>query len=569
MNIPEMNGGDLVAAFLEECGAVTAFGVSSIHNMPMLDAIGRRNRIRFVPSRGEAGAVNMADALSRVAGTLGIAFTSTGPGAANAAGSLLEAWCAGSPVLHLTGQVDVAYLDRRRAFNHEPKDQLKMLESVCKGAFRVWSVEVLPGVLKKAVETALTPPMGPVSVEIPIDVQKARVTFPVELTPLRVRPPRAEDGDLAEIAELASRARRPLIWVGGGGRQATHATHHLAEMGFGIVTSVNGRGVVPEDHPACLGAYNGGPVIEAFYKTCDFMLVVGSRLRGNETRNYAMPLPQLLVHIDADPAAWGRAYPVTKFVCGEAVDALSRLVPLLNGKVAIEPGFADDLRSAKAAAEKALRAEIGPYATIAESLRAEMPRDAVWVRDVTIANSTWGNRYVPLYGSRDSVHALSGGIGQGMPMGIGAFFAVQGTRKVVVLCGDGGLFLNVGELATAVQENAEIVVIVMNDGGYGVIKNIQDHGYGGRHYFADLKAPDLGEFAKVMGIHFARVRHADEFADAMRCALAQRGPSMIEVDMKSVGPYPVPFGGPPTPQSRAVGFGTETNIEHRSSRQST
>jgi acetolactate synthase-1/2/3 large subunit len=290
-------------------------------------------------------------------------------------------------------------------------------------------------------------------------------------------------------------------------------------------------------------------LIEAFYQTCDFMLIVGSRLRGNETHNYSMPLPRVLAQIDADSAAWGRAYPVAKFVGGEAVDALSRLVSLLDGRIAVEPGFSDELRSTKAAAVNAMRAEIGPYAIIADSLRQEMPRDAVWVRDVTIANTTWGNRYLPLYGSRDSVHAISAGIGQGMPMGIGAYFAVQGSRKVVVLCGDGGLFLNVGELATAVQENVDIVLIVMNDGGYGVIKNIQNHSYGGRHYFADLKSPDLGEFARVMGMHFGRVRHAAEFAGAMRLALAQRSPSMIEVDMKSVGPYPVPFGGPPT-QSR-------------------
>jgi acetolactate synthase-1/2/3 large subunit len=567
MDKHEMRGGDVVAAFLEECGAATAFGVSSIHNMPMLDAIGRRGRIRFVPSRGEAGAVNMADALSRVAGTLGVAFTSTGPGAANAAGALLEAWSAGSPVLHLTGQVDVAYLDRHRAFNHEAKDQLKMLDSVSKAAFRVWSVETLLGVLKKAVQIALTPPMGPVSVEIPIDVQRARATCPVELKPLRVFSPLAENGELAEIAEVASQARRPLIWIGGGARQASQATLRLAEMGFGVVTSVNGRGVIPEDHPACLGAFNGGPVIETFYQTCDFMLVVGSRLRGNETHNYSVRLPRLLAQIDADPAAWGRAYPVTKFVCGEAVDALSRLVPLLDGRIAVEPGFSGELRCTKAAAVKAMRAEIGPYATIADSLRAEMPRDAVWVRDVTIANTTWGNRYFPLYGPRDSVHALSGGIGQGMPMGIGAFFAVQEPRKVVVLCGDGGLFLNVGELATAVQENAGIVLIVMNDGGYGVIKNIQDHSYGSRHYFADLKSPDLAEFAKVMGVHFGRVRHVDEFASAMRRALAEQGPSMIEVDMNSVGPYPVAFGGPPTSQKRVVELPTEMNIDHRSPRQ--
>src|SRR4029079_18274400 len=119
----------------QACGIETAFGVSSIHNMPMLDAIGRAGQIKFIPARGEAGAVNMADAFARIRG-LGVAFTSTGPGAANAAGALLEAWSAGSPLLHLSGQIDTAFLDRHRAFNHEAKDQLAMLESVSKAAFR-------------------------------------------------------------------------------------------------------------------------------------------------------------------------------------------------------------------------------------------------------------------------------------------------------------------------------------------------------------------------------------------------------------------------------------------------
>jgi acetolactate synthase-1/2/3 large subunit len=219
---------------------------------------------------------------------------------------------------------------------------------------------------------------------------------------------------------------------------------------------------------------------------------------------------------------------------------------LLGDRMKVDPYFGADLAHAKAAAVQQLRSEIGPYAAIAEALRSAMPDDAVWVRDVTIANSTWGNRYFPLYGARDSAHALAGGIGQGMPMGIGAYFATRGDRKVVVLCGDGGLFLNVGELGTAVQERADIVLVVMNDKGYGVVRNIQDHSYGGRHYYTDLQTPDLCEFARVMGLHFERVEKVEAFGGAMRSALASGRPSLVEVDMERIGPYPVPFGGPPS-----------------------
>ena len=133
--------GEVVATFLEACGVQTAFGVISIHNLPMLDAIGRRGNIRFVPSRGEAGALNMADAYARTRGELGVAFTSTGTGAGNAAGALVEAETAGTPLLHLTGQIDLPYLDRGRGYIHEAKAQLGMLRSISKAVYRVWSPE--------------------------------------------------------------------------------------------------------------------------------------------------------------------------------------------------------------------------------------------------------------------------------------------------------------------------------------------------------------------------------------------------------------------------------------------
>src|ERR1700691_1832861 len=146
--------GDVVAAFLEAAGVRAAFGVISIHNMPMLDAIMRRGVIRCVPARGEAGATNMADAYARVTGGLGVCFTSTGTAAGNACGAMVEALTAGTPMLHITGQIDVPFLDRERSYIHEAKDQLAMLRATGKRAYRVWSPETLLGTLREAVATA-------------------------------------------------------------------------------------------------------------------------------------------------------------------------------------------------------------------------------------------------------------------------------------------------------------------------------------------------------------------------------------------------------------------------------
>ena len=128
-----------------------------------------------------------------------------------------------------------------------------------------------------------------------------------------------------------------------------------------------------------------------------------------------------------------------------------------------------------------------------------MPKDAIWVRDVTQSNTTWGNRIFPVYSPHQSVFPVGAGIGQGLSLGLGAAAAANG-RKTVVMTGDGGFFLNVGELWTAVQEKLDLSMIVMNDRGYGVIKRIQDATAQGRRFFADLQGPDLGQLAALAGI---------------------------------------------------------------------
>ncbi len=148
--------GDLVAEFLTQCGVTTAFGIASVHNIPMLDAIGRRNAIRFVMARGELGGAHMADGYARVSGGLGVIFSSTGPGAANAIGGLIEARFSGTPVLHITGQTATKFVDRELGTVHDAPDQLGMLRSVSKSAYRVRSAQQAIGVLTRAAVDALT-----------------------------------------------------------------------------------------------------------------------------------------------------------------------------------------------------------------------------------------------------------------------------------------------------------------------------------------------------------------------------------------------------------------------------
>ena len=534
--------GDLVAEFLAACGVTTAFGIASVHNIPMLDAIGRRNSIRFMMARGELGGAHMADGYARVTDGLGVIFTSTGPGAANAVGGLIEARFAGSPVLHITGLTSTRHVDREMGTVHDPIDQLGMMRSVSKGAYRIRSADQALGVLTRAATEALTPPKGPVSVEVPIDLQRVKIPRPAMLDNfvLPVPPPRVPTA--TELDELAARvlaAKRPLLWLGNGAKEAGEPAARLLELGFGMVSSFNGRGTVPEDHPRNLGALigNGMRSITDLYQTIDLCLVVGCRLRGHETNDFNLKLPSNIVQIDTDPAANGRTYPASYFVAGDARATLEGLLERIEGKLGIAAGFTDEFAALKRTAQAEFLDTLGVYASFPAQLRNVMPRDALWVRDVTQNNTTWGNRIFPLNDPRQNVYPVGAGIGQGLSLGIGAA-AGAGDRRTVVMTGDGGFFLNVGELWTAVQEKLDLTVVVMNDRGYGVIKRIQDATQGGRRFFADLQGPDLEKLAALSDIPFFRCTSADTFGATVEKALGVRGVTLVEVDMTQVGEFP-------------------------------
>jgi acetolactate synthase-1/2/3 large subunit len=543
--------GDLVAEFLSACGVTTVFGIASVHNIPMLDAIGRRNTIRFMMARGELGGAHMADGYARVSRGLGVIFSSTGPGAANAVGGLFEARFAGSPVLHITGQTSTKYADRALGTVHDPYDQLGMMGSVCKGAYRIRSAQNALGVLTQAAVEALTAPMGPVSVEVPIDLQRVKIERPSLLDNFVLPLPAPRVPTDAELDELAARvvaARRPLLWLGNGAKQAGSAAAKLLDMGFGMVTSFNGRATVSEDHPRNLGGLTGSgmPIVADFYKSVDLCLIVGCRVRGHETNDFHVQLPANIVQIDADPRANGRTYASQYFVCGDAKATLEGLVHRIEGRLQVAPGYIEEFSELKRNAQAVFIDTLGAYGTFSGQLRKIMPRDAIWARDVTQNNTTWGNRVFPLNAPEQNVYPVGAGIGQGLCLGIGAA-AAAGDRKTVVMTGDGGFFLNVGELWTAVQENLDMVVIVMNDRGYGVIKRIQDATAQGRRFYADLEGPDLEKLAGISDIPYFRVSHADTFGDTVAKAMAIKGLTMVEVDMTAVGEFPAyyPFNQKP------------------------
>ncbi|AGP45903.1 Acetolactate synthase isozyme 1 large subunit [Serratia plymuthica] len=534
--------GEAIARTLEQYGVSAMYGIISIHNLPIADAVGQRGKIRFVPARGEAGAVTMADAHGRFSG-LGVALTSTGAGAGNAVGAMIEALNANTPLLHITGQVEKAWLDADAGFIHETRDQLGFLRACSKRAYRVNSPEQAVAVIQRAILDAQTLPCGPVAVEIPIDIQSSLVSRSVLSRPLAPAPlPPADDEAVERLYQRVKSAKRPLLWLGGGALACGDAVRKLADAGVAVISSTHGRGILPDSHPRSLRAFHNSPSIEAILTQCDLTLVAGSRLRSNETRTWTLPLPRPLVQIDIDPAAGNRNYLADEQINGDCAALLNALAARLSPCEKVNADWDAEIASAVRQAESALREQSGEYAKLNDAIAAALPQDGLLVRDITVSGSVWGSRLFRAISPLCNIHSLAGAIGMGLPMAIGTAIA-NPQRKVVGLVGDGGLALGLGELATMAQEQANITLLIMNDGGYGVMRGIQDKYFAGRQYYNELHTPAFTLVAEAMGLKAWKVDSAAQFKGVLAEAINYPGPSVVEVDMNSIGP--LTFAGPP------------------------
>ncbi|WP_127957050.1 thiamine pyrophosphate-binding protein [Serratia microhaemolytica] len=534
--------GEAIARTLEHYRVATIYGIISIHNLPIADAVGQRGAIRFVPARGEAGAVTMADADGRFSG-LGVALTSTGAGAGNAVGAMIEALNANTPLLHITGQVEKAYLDADAGFIHETKDQLNFLRACSKQAYRVHSPQQAVAVIQRAILEAQTVPCGPVAVEIPIDIQNSLI--PANLVGEAISPPPlpAADGHAVErLYQRLKNAKRPLLWVGGGALACSEAVKKLADVGVAVISSSHGRGILPDSHPRSLRAFHNSPSVEAIIRQCDLTLVAGSRLRSNETRTWSLALPQPLVQIDINPAAANRNYLADEQIHGDCQALLNALAARFSIGEKVDSIWDDEIATAVQLAETALREQCGEYAKLNDAIDKALPADGLLVRDITVSGSVWGSRLFRAHAALHNIHSLAGAIGMGLPMAIGCAIA-NPQRKVVGLVGDGGLALGLGELATMVQEQTNITLLIMNDGGYGVMRGIQEKYFAGRQYYNQLHTPAFCELAQAMGLKAWKVSSAAQFDNVLAEAINYCGPSVVEVEMQHIGA--LNFAGPP------------------------
>lgn len=533
------NGGDLLVQVLREAGVDTVFGIVSVHNLPLVEAVSRE--LRFVPVRHEATAVSAADGYARATGGLGCALTSTGTGAGNAAGSLIESLSAGTSVLHVTGQVESRYLGSGRGFIHETKDQLSMLQAVSGFAETILSADSAAKVLRTAVFHAVSTPGGPASVEWPIDLQYAAM----DLEPATERPtthaPALDTDLIAQVRSALAAARRPVVWAGGGVALAgDQLTAFLDRWGAGLFTSNSGRGAVSEDHDLCIGNYATSPLGRTLLAEADLLLSLGTHFRSNETADYALTLPAQHIQVDLDPAAPGRVFPADISVIAEIGDFLSAISDIEP----VDPAWTNRIRDTRHAVRAAQRRGLGDHAVLCDAVREVLPRDSVVARDVTIASSSWGNRLLPIFDPRSNVFPRGGGIGQGLGMAIGAALADE-TRPTLAMLGDGGLAVHLGEILTVAQEKPWLILLVFNDAGYGVLRNMQEAS-GAKPYAVDLFTPDFETLARAIDLPYNVIRTADEAVAVLGAAAALQAPVMVEVDLASFGPMPAPFTPPVT-----------------------
>ncbi len=536
-------GADLAYRALRALDVEHVFGIVSVHNIPIYDAILRHGGITPIDMRHEQAAVHAADGYARSGGKLGVAITSTGPGACNAVPGLFEAGFASSPVLMITGQIDTPYLGKGKGFLHEAERQLEMLRTVTRRAEQVRSASEIAEVLVRVAADVQSARPQPGAVEIPIDLQYQTVDDAAVAVPAhRALPPSA--GSVTDAARLIGETSRRVIWAGGGviSGNAAALLQRLAEaLDAPVFTSGNGRGSIPEDHALAMGPLTAQPELRETLSGAELVIAVGARFQGGATGNWTLKLPKL-IHIDADPSVVNRNYPADVAVIGDAEAALSALLAAQNAQPG-DPEFLHKAQQRRDEARVAIRTQMGPdHQRIMDAIRRNLPRQGNIVRDATVPAYIWGNRLLPVLTPRTSLSTTSAAIGPGLPLAIGA--AVATGEKTVVIQGDGGFMLHIGELATAAQYQLPIIVCVFNDRGYGVLRAIQGMRFDGRTTGVDIKTPDFVQVAQGMGVHAEAVRSAAEFEAAFERAVANPGPVLLDIDMNALAPMGDLFGRP-------------------------
>jgi thiamine pyrophosphate-dependent acetolactate synthase large subunit-like protein len=534
-----LTGADLVVAALEQAGVSVAFGLPGVHNLALWRALGE-SPIRLVGVRHEQAAAYAADGYARASGRLGVALTTTGPGAANTLGAVGEAWASRQPVLVIA--TDIPSSVRRpgvwRGVLHEATDQAAMFRPVVKQAFRVTDADHAAAVVAAAARTALAPPSRPVYVEIPTDLLAAEAGGGEAATidePSPPEPPPEEQ--LARALELLERSRRPLIWAGGGALQsgAGEAVGALAErLVAPVVLTYSARGLLAPGHPCLVVATPHVPAVGALWDDADLVVGIGTDFDAMMTQGWRQPQPPHLVAINVDAGDAAKNYRPEVLVEGDAATATALLAERLAERGGHD-ALAERVRRLNADVRREL-ADSEPEASgFLDALEAALPDDAIVVSDMCIPGYWLGGHH-RVKAPRKFAYPLGWGtLGCAFPQGLGAALADEG--PVVSLSGDGGFLYAVGELAAARQEQIPLTAVIVDDGGYGMIRFDQDQ-HGHPREGVDLVSPDFVAMARSFGVRADLVDGLGEhFAMALKGHISLHEPSVL-VARAALGPPP-------------------------------
>ncbi|MFK0123099.1 thiamine pyrophosphate-binding protein [Streptomyces nigra] len=520
------NGGDLVVETLAGLGATTVFGLPGQHALGMFDAL-RRSDLRYVGLRVENNAGFAADAYGRITGEAAPLLLSTGPGALTSLAALQEAAAASAPVLAISSQIPTAGLGGgRHGYLHELPDQAASFRGVVKSVHTVRTQSQIPSAIEAAWKSALTAPHGPVWVEIPQDVLLAETSIPVvtggDAFPEEVVP-RPELTAVA--AHLLSGAERPAIIAGGGvvRADASGKLLQLAEtLRAPVVTTPGGKGAFPWEHPLSLQSWIEDRHTTDFLEDADVLLVVGSGL-GELSSNYHTFRPRgRVVQIEADLGKLESNHPAL----GIHADARLALQALLETVSERQDESAPE--RVREVLDKVAARIAGQELTLEQevlaSVRRALPADSPSFWDMTIL-AYWAWSAFDAKGP-NRMHSAqgAGGLGYGFPAALGAA-AADPTRPVLAVSGDGGALYSIAELATARQYGLGVTWLIVDDGGYGILREYMNDAFG-EATATELTRPDYVALAESFGVPGVRTTPETLEADLAK-ALSEPGPSVV------------------------------------------
>ncbi|WP_060884597.1 thiamine pyrophosphate-binding protein [Streptomyces caniscabiei] len=524
---PGRIGGDLVVETLAGLGATTVFGLPGQHALGVFDAL-RRSDLRYIGLRVENNAGFAADAYGRITGEAAPLLLSTGPGALTSLAALQEAASASAPVLAISSQIPTAGLGGgRHGYLHELPDQDASFRGVVKSVHTVRTQSQIPSAIEAAWKSALTAPHGPVWVEIPQDVLLAETSIPVvtggDAFPEEL-PPRPELTAVA--AHLLSSASRPAIIAGGGvvRADASGKLRQLAErLSAPVVTTYGGKGAFPWTHPLSLQSWVEDRHTTDFLEDADVLLVVGSGL-GELSSNYHTFRPRgRVIQIEADLGKLESNHPALG-IHADARLALQALLETIEG--AREDVSAPD--RVRAVLDR-VRARIDAQELTLEqdlltSVRRALPSRAPSFWDMTILSYWAWSAFDPK--GPNTMHSAqgSGGLGYAFPAALGAA-AADPTQPVLAVSGDGGALYSIAELATARQYDLNVTWLIVDDGGYGILRAYMTDAFG-ETTGTELTRPDYVALAESFGVTATRTTPETLTADLTK-SLATPGPSVV------------------------------------------